>query len=212
MRAQVDNREDAEIRRSLRLRALHRGERSLLAVFVLIVVLEHFLEPGLSPLRHQISEYANTRADWLIEIGFVSWALSLGLTSAYVDLHLERSALRLTLSLALGLAALGLLLTAAFHTQTSAGVLPRGVHLSASGRLHDWGSGITTLALAIGALSCVRLPGLSRRRQWSSGVLVAAALIANLALLAAGSSVGGLRQRILIAIGCLWQTLLVGDE
>jgi hypothetical protein len=202
---------EAGTARWLGVRGVRIAASAFLAVFVLVVALEHVLEPALAPLRHEISEYSNTPDGWLMESGFVAWALSLSLTSAYVYRRAPADPWRVLLCVVLGLGAAGLVLTAIFHTETSAGVLPRGVRLSTEGRLHDWGSGTTSLALFAGALVCMRLPGLPQRVRNLSVLLVATAVIADLALLAVGPSVGGLRQRVLIGIGCLWQTMLLYD-
>ena len=49
----------------------------LLSFFVLTVVVEHALQPGLTPSDHRVSEYANTPSGWLLTAGFVAWSASL---------------------------------------------------------------------------------------------------------------------------------------
>jgi hypothetical protein len=106
----------------------------------------------------------------------------------------------------LSVACLALLITASFATQTSAGVLPPGVHRSVSGRLHDLGSGALSVALfGAVALSALRL----RTLRTLSVALLVCAVVSDLALLAIGPEVGGLRQRALVALGCCWQAFFV---
>ena len=98
-----------------------------------------------------------------------------------------------------------MLVTAAFHTETVAGVIPVGRTLTTSGRLHDLGSGITTLALLAAAVLSARSLSHVRRFKLLVIALVLGAIGSNIGLLLIGRSVGGVRERILIAIGCGWQ-------
>jgi hypothetical protein len=104
-------------------------------------------------------------------------------------------------------AAGGLLLAASFATQTSAGQLQPGVSLTTTGRLHDGGSGIATIALLVGVILSLRLPISHALRQLVLTVL-AFAFIADLVLLLIGAGVAGARQRLLVALACGWQLLL----
>ena len=99
--------------------------------------------------------------------------------------------------------------TALFHTETVAGSLPPGARLTPSGRLHDIGSGVAILAIAVAAAMSSWLAG---RRGWFAVVSAWAlglAIVSDATLLALGSSVGGIRERILITIGCVWQACLL---
>lgn len=49
----------------------------LLAVFVMSVLAEHIVAPGLAPADHMVSEYANAPGGWLITVGFTAWCCSL---------------------------------------------------------------------------------------------------------------------------------------
>jgi hypothetical protein len=73
---------------------------------------------------------------------------------------------------ALALAATGMLITAAFATQTIAGQLPPGASLTLSGRLHDIGSGLTTVALLGAALLSLRAIRERQFRERTSALLV----------------------------------------
>lgn len=195
-----------------------------LAVFVACGVVEHVLVTRLSPATHQISEYANDRHfGWVMTIGFFSWAVSLLLTAAVTarrsltsqisptapeSRHGRRGADVIVTGL-VAIAGVGMLITGCFHTQTVAGVLPPGIHLTAGGRLHDIGSGLATLAIALAVATSWWMAG---RRGWFavvSALALVLATVSDAALLAVGPSVGGIRERILVVIGCVWQACLL---
>ncbi len=96
--------------------------------------------------------------------------------------------------------------TATFATETSAGKLPPGVSLTTTGRLHDIGSGVTTVALLLAALLSIGIfaDRLSRLRIVA---LIGAVVCLDVALLSIGSEVAGVRQRALVAGACAWQLL-----
>lgn len=135
-------------------------------------------------------------------IGFVCWAASLAATSWAV---LRGTGARLVAA-GLGVACAGMLLTASFATQTSAGRLPPGETLTTVGRLHDIGSGTTTVALLFAALLSLKSFGGRRFRQ-QVALLLIVLLCSDIALLAVGPQVSGVRQRILLAGACVWQLL-----
>ena len=184
-------------------------------MFVVIVLIEHVLAGRLSPASHMISEYANAGDGWLMVVGFLAWALALALTAATARLDLTTSPHRLacqSLVWLLLVAAAGILITACFATQTSAGVLPRGVRLSTAGRLHDIGSGLATLALlgaAVASTLPIKHPAAFRRWVWLALLF---GVGSDLGLLLIGHAVGGARQRLLIAIACGWQALLLAPR
>ena len=174
-----------------------------LAGFVVAVLAQHLLAPELTPDVHTISEYVNADAGPLMVGGFVAWAASMAATA-----RLVRRGARLVAWL-LAVAAVGMLLTACFATQTSAGVLPPGIERTTGGRVHDLASGIATLAL-LGALVTTALRG--EWVAWFRGLsraVLAVAVIASAVLLAIGDPVDGIRQRILVAAACVWQAALV---
>jgi MFS family permease len=174
-------------------------------VFLACLVCEHLLAASLNPARHEISEYVHTRDGWIMTAGFIAWAISLATTAVYA----WRRQCSWMLTPLLGIAALGMVLTACFPSQTSAGHLPTGVALTTTGRLHDIGSGAVSVALLAGAVvsaSDSRLPPAFRR--WAV-LLVLLVLLGATALLIVGPVVGGIRQRLLVVIGCLWQLFLL---
>jgi hypothetical protein len=175
----------------------------LLGLFVLAVVVEHALQPELSPVDHRVSEYANTRSGWLLTAGFVTWSLSL-LAAAAVARALRRGSSVLALGLRAGLAtaALGALTTAIFKTGTSAGAVPLGRRLTLGNHIHDAGSGLLELALWVAVLSGLGV-GDHRLRTVSYLTLTGGLLSAFLA--DSVFDAPGVGQRGLLALACLWQ-------
>jgi MFS family permease len=176
-----------------------------LVAFLVCVVVEHGVNPSLDPATHQVSEYARTSSGAVMTVGFLAWAVSLA-ALALVLFRLGRVRL---LTCLIALAAAGLVLVASFGTQTVAGELPHGASLSTGGRLHDIGSGLTTVALlaaAIASAASRRAPAAFRRR---TATLIFIAILGGVLMLAIGASVGGARQRLLILIACCWQYLLL---
>ena len=173
-------------------------------LFVIFVAVEHLTDASLNPATHEISEYVHGRGGWLMTIGFIVWAVSLAATGLVVS---SASRARL-MGIALLVASVGMAVTACFATQTSAGRLPPGVSLTAAGRLHDLGSGLATIALLSAALLSLqtRTPRGFRR---ATGVTLVLALTADSLLLALGSDVAGIRQRLLVAVACAWQLALL---
>lgn len=183
-----------------------------LLAFVAIVVAQHALEPQLTPNRHTISEYANADAGALMTGAFVAWATSLVATSALAwwvgDRGRRRTAQGLLAAL-LGVAAAGLLLTAWFPTQTSAGALPPGTRLTNGGRIHNLASGATLLAM-LGAVTVSIAAFWGRPRfRWLACAALAISVVASSVLLAIGPPVDGIRQRVLVATACAWQAALI---
>jgi hypothetical protein len=192
---------------SARGRWLQRTAAWGVLAFAAVVVVEHALVPDLSPLTHEVSEYANSRYGALMVAGFVAWALSLAATAATVDPS-HRGPARTTLAGLLLVASVGLLLTACFHTQTSAGHLPPGVRASTTGELHNLASGVAMIALWLAApVSFLVISDRSYRRVTIA--LIVLAVAGTIVLVAIGPSVAGLRQRCLLAVACTWQLALL---
>lgn len=176
-----------------------------LLAFLAILAAEHFLVPSLDPLTHRVSEYANASSGALMVGGFGLWAFSL-LATSYLAWQRQRTAFPAVL---LALGGLGMVLVAVFPTETSAGELPPGSSLTTVGKLHDLGSGLTSLALMAAAVGS----GLDPRQKLSfrrrTALLIAVTVILSLVLLLIGPEVGGLRQRLLLLAGCCWQLLFL---
>jgi hypothetical protein len=176
---------------------------------IAVVVAEHILAPGLSPLYREVSEYANARYGALMVAGFAAWAASLAATGALASR--ARGAHRyatVALSALFALASAGLVLTACFHTQTSAGHLPPGVARALGGELHNLGSGVALLALTLAVPVSACALDRPRYRAFALYLLVIVVAIA-IALLIVGPQVAGLRERCLLAAACIWQLALI---
>lgn len=182
-----------------------------LGAFILAIGIEHALEPELDPADHMISEYANAPSGAVMTTGFVAWGVSLGLTALIVARSGVTRRRNVVVSALLTIAALGMLMTAGFATQTTAGVLPSGTERSLSGRLHDLGSGTTTILLVAAAMAS--LGSFQReevsRRIWVLVLIASSTAISGLLLLLTGDQAPGLRQRCLVAAGCAWQAAFI---
>ena len=175
------------------------------AIFVACLALEHLLSPTLDPARHEISEYVHTRSGAVMTVGFLAWALSLAASTVLAWRILRSRAL----AALLGIASLSVVILACFPTQTSTGALPAGVTLSTTGRLHDVGSGVATTALLLAATVSTFDPRLSSAFRRRAAFLIVAAVVSASMLLVVGPAVGGIRQRVVVLAGCLWQVLLL---
>lgn len=172
--------------------------------FVAVAAVEHVINSSLDPATHEISEYVHGRDGQLMTFGFVCWALSLAAMSWTVSSR----AGAWFLAAAVGLACVGIALTASFATETSAGRLPPGAVLTATGRLHDVGSGLATIALLMAAVASLATFAVGKFRR-NVGLLLAIAISSDVALLAIGPSVAGVRQRVLVGCACAWQLIVL---
>jgi hypothetical protein len=153
-----------------------------------------------------VSEYVNTGNGWLMVVGFVGWALSLGATSLLARFAIFGGR---GLALLLLLAGAGIVVVSLFATQTSAGILAPGVERSIGGRLHDLGSAIATLALLGAVIAASGKPHTPRWLSITSGGILTLVMLSVVVLLASGDHYPGIRQRVLLASGCTWHTLLL---
>jgi hypothetical protein len=184
---------------------------AVIALCVAALVALHVVEPGLDPRDHTVSEYANTSTGWLGTTALAAWSVALfaaswavgGSSSARWS---SRIAQRAVVSL-LAFAALGLATAACFHTQAVAGRVPAGVARTNAGILHDAGAGGATVAIFVAAT----LSGVIARDRGvvrvSRGVVVSAVVV-QVALLSAGPSLSGIRQRLLIALALGWLAIV----
>jgi hypothetical protein len=183
-----------------------RTSAVLLGTFVLVVVLEHVLQPQLSPADHRISEYANGSPGWLMTVGFAAWSAALLVAAAgMLGSRSSPRGVALLLAALLLVAAVGAAATAACKTGTSAGVLPPGHHLTTANRIHDLGSG--GLSLALWGAVVLGLTLRDRRFRVQSAVLLGCGLVA--AVLLSVTGLPGVRQRALVAAAFAWQYLLL---
>ncbi len=176
-----------------------------LAVFAGLVALEHVLRPGLDPAERFVSEYARGWTQPIAVAAFLAWAVA---TAAGVviatRLRRDRRLARALTVAALAVAVLGLLLAAAFSTQTVGGELPEGVRRTTGGRLHDLGTLFILAGLLVAALASLRL--VAERRYRLTVLALAVALLAVVPVLVAlGVDAPGIGQRAFIAVGLGWQ-------
>lgn len=179
-----------------------------LGIFMAAVLVAHVVRPDLSPLNHMISEYANGRYGFVMDIGFGAWAYALVASSVYVFFAGPRRALPLGVLLAI--VAAGVVVIAIFPTETKAGHLPAGNRLTASGRAHDLAGSVVTVALVAAALASVAMEwsNARARRAAIAGLMMLALVTVALGL--AGQQLAGLRQRLTVAAACCWNaTVLV---
>jgi hypothetical protein len=186
-----------------------RAATVCLAWFVAVVVAEHALRSDLSPGEHRISEYAVGSGGWLMTTGFLAWALAFALTAVALQrLPLRSSPVGRALTALLALCAIGALGTALFETGTSAGMVPPGARLTAANHVHDVASAVLQASLVAAILCALTLDDWSRLRSTTIALLVAALAI-SLLFSGAGFGLPGVRQRVLVAIGCAWHFLLL---
>jgi uncharacterized protein DUF998 len=184
---------------------LHRGAWGGLALFLLAACAEHILDPSLDPATHEISEYVHSATGGLMVLGFAGWAVSLAATAIAAGRSDGWRATKVPLWIAAG----GMVLTATFATQTSAGRLPPGVTLTITGRLHDLGSGATSLGLFVAAAISVFCARAAPRYRQRTFLILTGAVTSDVVLLLIGPSVGGIRQRVLVALACWWQVIFL---
>ncbi len=188
--------------------------RALVVAFVACTVVAQIAEPAREPLRHQISELAQGRAGWVMDVGFACWTLAL-LTAAIIVTIAPGYRVGPTnrsIGALLVLAALGVLTLTLYKTQTVAGVLPPGTARTTTGRVHDLAGEVTTIALVIAALVGVTTAWRGDPRFAQTTLLILGlALLATVAGLVVGPSVGGLRQRVVVLCGLAWLWLLTGN-
>lgn len=175
-----------------------------LAAFAAIVTAQGLL-PGSSfdPADQTISEYVHTSAGAPMAVGFVAWALSWAVLAGPASASLPGGRLLTLQRIAFAGTAIGLVLTACFATDR--GIVEPGVvlHETTEGRIHDAASALVTLGILVAALSGAALVG-GRVRALTLG-LISIAVAADVLMLAVGDPLPGVRQRILVAAGCMWQ-------
>jgi hypothetical protein len=189
--------------------SVRRAALAGLAAFVLTVALLHLVEPSLDPRRHVISEYANTPVGELMVVALLSWAGSLLATARWLKSVPRATAIGRLVPCLLRAAAVGLALAAVFRTQAVGADVPPGVAVTVTGRLHDLGSALSTLALFASAVAVSVISGRRSSVGLVSLALAALGLVVGVALLLVGDEVDGIRQRMLVAAACAWQAALL---
>jgi Protein of unknown function (DUF998) len=178
-----------------------------LLIFVAIAATQGIVAPGFDPVRQAISEYAHSSAGAAIVVGFLAWSVSLlalaALTFTITQSRGEADRLTHLQTGALLSAAVGIALLAPFPTDRGAEVPAVVTHVTVAGQVHDTASAMATIGLFVAALTgAVRNGGSIRVLTLT---LVAIGVASSVAQLAVGDPLPGIRQRVLVAAGCLWQ-------
>lgn len=142
--------------------------------------------------------------------GFAAWAISL-LVLSVITLRLgggeTAPGSTYLQAAALICAGLGACLLACFPTDRGAEVPGVVTHATAAGRVHDLASALVTAGVLVAALV-----GAARSRNSFRAftlALLAISISSTVVLLAIGDPLPGIRQRILLGAGCLWQVALL---
>lgn len=179
-----------------------------LALFLVIVAAQPLLEPSYDPLRQGISEFVHTDSRAVVLIGFVAWAVSLAALASVLSGDEagdgRGASTRLEVASLLA-AAMGVGLVTLFATDRGAEVAGAVTETTTSGRLHDVGSALITIAILTATLA----NALRERDPCLAAAVIAAALCSSAVLFALGDPLPGLRQRCLIACACTWQVAVL---
>lgn len=179
-----------------------------LAAFAVVVITQG-LVPRVSfdPLHQTISEYTHTPAGALMPVGFLAWAVSWAVLAGPATPSGGGSTARLSMlqRAAFAGAAVGLVSVACFATDR--GLAEPGVvgHTTTEGGIHDAASALVTVSILVAALTGAALRG--GRVKALTLLLLSAVCVADVLMLALGDPLPGVRQRILVVAGCLWQAL-----
>jgi drug/metabolite transporter (DMT)-like permease len=192
------------------LRALTWTSAAGLLIFVVIVATQGIGLAGFDPANQQVSEYVHTSAGALMTFGFLAWAVSLlalaGVTIALAKVEAVRWPPYLQAG-ALVCAGLGAALLGCFPTDRGAEIAGAITRDTAAGEVHDSASALTTAGIFLAAIaSAVRFRG--SLRVFTLG-LVVVALASTAVFLLIGDPLPGIRQRLLLGAGCLWQAVLL---
>lgn len=135
-----------------------RLAKVLIAVFVGLLILMHFLRADLDPGKSVISEYAVGDHGWIMSLAFLCWAASCALLAKALWQHVKTKTGKVGTAL-LFVAAFGLILAALFETDPmAAAVENRTLH----GKLHEIGA-----MLDLTFLSALLVPlGLRKNKDW----------------------------------------------
>jgi hypothetical protein len=175
-----------------------------LASFVAIVAMQGvLLIPSFDPGHQQISEYVHSPAGAVMVVGFLCWALSLAVLVGLIARVDCGDRLAHPQAGALLLAAVAVVVLAIFPTDRGTAIPGVVTHASLTGQIHDAASAATAVGIFVAALV-----GAARRGgpvRALSLALVGIGIAASIVLLALGDPLPGGRQRVLVAVGCLWQ-------
>jgi hypothetical protein len=183
-----------------------------LAAFVGLVALQHLLRTDLPATEHFVSEYARGWTWPLQTVAFLAWAAATGACAVLAARMPERPIARTLVALMLALAVVGLVMAAAWRTETVGGVLPPDVVRTLGGRLHDLGTLGILAGLLLAALTSLRLVRAARYRLVvvALGVTLVA-IVPVLVVLRLDAPGIGQRGFILVALGWQWAFARAAD-
>lgn len=119
---------------------------SSFAVFLAVVVVLHFVQPELRPVRRFISEYAVGRMGWLLNTGFAFFAFGLSALATAFGWRLDPRARTRVGGILLGVSALGILASGLFNADL------QGADRTAYGIAHDLAGFVAFFSLIPGAI------------------------------------------------------------
>ncbi len=179
-----------------------------LVIFVAVVATQGgLLAPSFDPGRQEISEYVHSPAGAAMVVGFLCWALSLAvLASLIAHVYWTPGGGDWPACLQAGallLAAVAVVVLAIFPTDRGVEIPGVVTHATLTGQIHDAAAASATVGILTAALiGAVRRGGSIRVLGLT---LVGIGIASSVVLLAMGDPLPGVRQRALVAVGCLWQ-------
>jgi hypothetical protein len=186
------------------------GAASVAALLIVLVVM-HLVQPGLSPVDHFVSEYAYGRLGWLVPFGYV--LAGSGTLVLVWPLMARFGMTGWALASAGSLTVIGLGLIATGLTRIDIAGPDGGLVSTNSGQLHELASYVAVFGLVAGAFV---IPATFRRdpllsKSMSALRLFRWLLLASLivVLLARPLGVVGLGQRLFLVVALSW-LILVG--
>ena len=158
------------------------------ALFAMLLVGLHVVQPELDPTWRFVSEYALGPAGWMMTTAFIALAVSQITAVVALARHVRTWPGRIGLAL-LVLAAVGLLVAAAFPTDP---ITTPVAAQTTDGRLHNLGASLDWSPVGM-LLLAVSLGRTTTWRSWRPRLLVAAAVpcLLTLAFTAAAVAAGG---------------------
>lgn len=178
------------------------------AYFALAIAALHFLRPGLSPVSHFTSEYANGSYGFLMTSAFFSMFLATAALVVGLYQRMPQQALSRTGLVFLGLWGIGVAIAMTFPIDAE------GAPVTLSGTIHQSAGPLTFLCASIGVtLLSLRF---GHDENWRPlqrvalvlSLVIAAGFVATAYNFFTGGEFGGLMQRIVLATIVMWMLLI----
>ena len=175
-----------------------------------VLVVMHFIQPGLGPVDHFVSEYAHGRFGWMVVLGYVLAGSGTILFVWPLIPRYGKGAWALASAVCLVVVGIGLIATGLTRIDVAG---PGGLAISTnSGQLHELASYIAILGLVAGAFvipatarrDSARSDGMSTLR-WFRWLLLASLIVV---LLARPLGIVGLGQRLFLIVALSWLVLV----